>query len=87
MFTLAFWKASAERAVKTAAQAVALAIAGSTVGPANLFALDWEIIVGAAGFGAFTSVLTSLGSVAISDGSGPSLAPRAEIAANSSGVV
>jgi hypothetical protein len=85
LFTVAFWKAASERAIKTAAQSLLLCFGASDVGPANLFELDWQNLVGFGVFGAVTSILTSIVSVGISDGNGPSLAPAAEIAANSDG--
>jgi len=60
MFDLFFWRDSAERAVKTAAQAVILAI-GAAEG-FNLFALDWRNVLGVAAGGFVLSVLTSLAS-------------------------
>jgi hypothetical protein len=62
MFSILFWQNVLERAVKTAAQAAVLAAGG---GMANLFSLDWRILVGAAAGGALLSVLTSLGSEAL----------------------
>ena len=58
MFDLFFWRDSAERATKTAAQAVLLAI-GAAEG-FNLFALDWRNIAGVAIGGFVLSILTSL---------------------------
>lgn len=72
MFTKAFWKATAERAIKSAAQGAA-----AVWGVAQIASVDSVVNVGeAAGFGALfagvLSVLMSLGSVVVSDG-GPSL--------------
>lgn len=72
MFTLPFWKATVERAVKSAAQGAA-----AVWGIAQFTSIHDVVNVGeAAGLGAlFTgvlSVLMSLGSVVVSDG-GPSL--------------
>lgn len=58
MWEIQFWRNVLERAIKTAAQAALLAVGGSI---ANLFALDWAVLGGAAGGGALLSVLTSLG--------------------------
>lgn len=58
MFDLFFWRDSAERALKTAAQAVLLAI-GASEG-FNLFALDWRNALGVAVGGFVLSILTSL---------------------------
>lgn len=71
IFTRAFWKAAIERAVKTAAQTAIVA----GVGAAGFDALngDWKTIGGAALGGAILSVLTSVASDAITDGTGPSL--------------
>jgi len=85
MFSVAFWKASFERALKTTAQSVLLALGASDVGPANLFEADWQNLVGFAVSGAVLSVLSSIISVPLSDGNGPSLAPAAEIESNSGG--
>ncbi len=70
MFTsLAFWKATAERAVKTVAQsAVALITANAT----GLLDIDWVQLASVSGLAGLVSVLTSIGSGAITDGS-PSL--------------
>ena len=60
-----------ERAVKTAAQSVLLAIAGAT--GADLFALDWQTIGMAALGGALLSVLTSVVSLPFGPTGSPSL--------------
>lgn len=60
MLTVTFWKAAAERAIKTAAQSLLLAI-GAAQG-FDLFHLDWANALGAAAGGALLSVLTSIGS-------------------------
>ena len=57
MFTLAFWKAATERAVKTAAQTLVLLIGAGTVG---ITALNWPELLGLAGTAALLSVLTSV---------------------------
>ena len=73
MFTLAFWKATAERALKTFAQSL-LGVLSVAVGAATGFAgLDWGNVLQAAGVAALASVLTSLISAPVG-GSGPSLA-------------
>lgn len=58
MMTLNFCKNAAERAAKTAAQSVLLAI-GAAQG-FDLFALDWRNVAGAAIGGAILSLLTSI---------------------------
>ena len=71
IFTVAFWRAASERAIKSAAQG--LLVAG--VGAAGFDALhaDWHTL-GGFGLGmAAASVLTSVASDALTDGSGPSL--------------
>jgi hypothetical protein len=60
MWTLNFWKDVAERALKTAAQAVILGI-GLAEG-ANLFEMDWRAALGFAAGGAVLSFLTSVAS-------------------------
>lgn len=69
MFTKKFWKATAERAVKTAAQAAALALGADA---ANLLHANALVLLGAFGGGALLSVLTSLGSLAVGEPDSPS---------------
>lgn len=66
-----FWQQTAERAVKTGAQAVLLAI-GASEG-FSLFVLDWSIVAGAFLGGAFLSLVTSLASGQFGDTETPSL--------------
>lgn len=69
MFTVAFLKATAERAVKTFAQALAaLLVADGT----DLLATDWAGRLSVAGMAAVVSVLTSVASSQIG-GPGPSV--------------
>lgn len=69
MWTRAFWKATAERAVKTFAQsAAALALANGT----GLIDTDWIPLLSVSGMAALVSVLTSVGSD-VATGDGPSL--------------
>lgn len=64
-----FWKAATERAVKTFAQAeAALLIAGGT----GILETDWTTSLSVSGMAAVVSVLTSVGSDALTGG-GPSL--------------
>lgn len=63
MFTLAFWKAATERAVKTAAESVlATYFVGDVV--MNVLQADWANMAGIAGGGALLSYLFSLASAA-----------------------
>jgi hypothetical protein len=57
MFTPDFWNYSAERAIKTFAQA---AIAFLGAGSVGLFAIDWAALISVAGGAAFLSLLTSV---------------------------
>jgi hypothetical protein len=69
IWTSAFWKAAAERAVKTFAQAeAALLLAAGT----GILDTDWTISLSVSGMAGVISVLTSVGSDAAT-GSGPSL--------------
>jgi hypothetical protein len=70
MFTLAFWKAATERAVKTGAQAVLTVYVVGDVA-LNAFEADWGNMAGIGLGGAVVSYLTSLAS-GIKDGN-PSL--------------
>lgn len=69
MFTLVFWKAAAERSLKTFAQAAAALLVGNGTG---LLDTDWRSVLSVAGIAAVVSVLTSIGSDALT-GEGPSL--------------
>lgn len=75
MFTIVFWKAVAERALKTAGQAAALAIGSEFIDGTpmvNALAVDWVQVGGFALGGVVISVLTSVASHAVT-GVGPSL--------------
>ncbi|QHF24090.1 hypothetical protein GTU73_08755 [Rathayibacter sp. VKM Ac-2804] len=81
MFTLAFWIAASERALKSGAQFVVVTITtgliAGTVDNAdaqviNAFALDYPTLLGVFGGGILISYLTSVVSAPIS-GHGPSL--------------
>lgn len=71
MWTLAFWKAATERAVKTAAQAPLTAWLVGDVA-INALEIDWKTAGGLAAGGAIVSLLTSLASLGV-NGPGPSL--------------
>ena len=67
--TPAFWKATAERAVKTVAQsAVALITAQAT----GLLDVEWLALASISGLAGFVSVLTSIASSGVGN-DGPSL--------------
>lgn len=71
MFTRGFWKATAERSIKTFAQTLVLlwtADAGF-----NVLSVEWETAAGLGAGAALLSVLTSLASAGVGN-SGPSLA-------------
>lgn len=69
IWTLAFWKAAAERGIKTFAQtAAALLLANGT----GLIDTAWATVASVAGMAALVSLLTSIGSDALT-GDGPSL--------------
>lgn len=65
-----YWRAVAERAIKTAAQVAVLTIGGDVV---DAFDLDWKNIVGLALGGALLSILTSLASISLGGDHGPSI--------------
>ena len=70
MWTSRFWRQTAERAVKTAAQAGA---AFFVVGPTGVADVDWATVGGVAGAAAVASVLTSLASAPFGQPDSPSL--------------
>jgi hypothetical protein len=58
LFTAAFWKATAERAIRTFAQSLAaVLVAGAT----NLFDVDWPAALATAGLATLLAVLTAIG--------------------------
>lgn len=66
MFTLLFWKAAFERGVKTFAQALAALLVGEGVG---LLTIDWSGVLSVSGLAALVSVLTSIATGAVTNGS------------------
>lgn len=70
MWTKLFWEESAERAVKTAAQA---ALAFFIIGETAFHSLSWVEVAGAAAVGAIASLLTSLASSPFGPPDSPSL--------------
>jgi len=69
--SLQFLKALAERAVKTFAQSLLVALGAGTT---NLLDVGWKQALSVAGFTTFLSVLTSIGSARLSgDPDSPSL--------------
>ncbi len=70
MFTWRFWRETIERAIKSGAQAVILAL-GASEG-LDLFEMDLLLLLGAAGAGALLSVLTSLTTVGVGASGSPS---------------
>jgi hypothetical protein len=62
MWTGSFWKATAERAVRTFAQALAaVLVAGAT----NLLDVDWAAALGTAGLATVLAVLTAVGTAGV----------------------
>ncbi|NEB75346.1 holin [Streptomyces sp. SID14478] len=62
IWTVAFWKATAERAIRTFAQALAaLLVAGAT----NLLDVDWAAALGTAGLATVLAVLTAIGAAGV----------------------
>jgi hypothetical protein len=57
MFTLAFWRATAERAISTGAQAAILIIGADQF---NVVSVDWLTIAGFAAGGAALTVIKAL---------------------------
>ena len=70
MWQWRFWRETIERAVKSGAQAVILAL-GASEG-LDLFEMDLLLLLGAAGAGSVLSVLTSLTTISIGASNSPS---------------
>ena len=66
MFTKKFWKDAGERAVKTGAQSAVSVLGANATG---LLDADWLTVASVAGLAAVVSLLTSIGSGAVTDGS------------------
>ena len=58
IWSKAFWKGAAERAIKTVAQSTAAVIA---VGTTGLFDVEWPVVASIAGAAGLASILTSIG--------------------------
>ena len=58
LWTIAFWKGAAERAIKTAAQT---AVAFFVIGTTGLFEVEWISVLSVSGAAAVASLLTSIG--------------------------
>lgn len=69
MFTVMFWRQVLERCIKTFAQA----LGGMLAAAATLESVDWALALSGAGLAALLSVLTSIGSLAVSPAGSPSL--------------
>jgi hypothetical protein len=74
MTTAVFWKATAERAVKTFAQSAAALL---TANASGLLEVDWQQVASVAGLAAVLSLLTSVGSSRVGE-PGPSLVSTTE---------
>jgi Putative lactococcus lactis phage r1t holin len=72
MFSLYFWKAAAERAVKSFAQTL-VALLG--VGQVGLLDVDWLGALSIASMATLLSVLSSIGSAGFGESQDPSLVP------------
>ena len=57
MFTLAFWRATAERAISTAAQSALLILGADQI---NVVSVEWPVVVGFAAGGAALTVIKAL---------------------------
>lgn len=68
MWTITFWKAVAERAISTAAQAAL----GVLISVASVGAIDWRLVGSTVLIATLVSVLKNIAAAAITDGS-PSL--------------
>lgn len=72
MGTWKFWRQAIERAVKTAAQAIGMALVGDG---ANVLTLNWKVVAGAALTGAVLSLMTSIATAGIGESDSPSAVP------------
>ena len=75
MWTTQFWRAALERAIKSAAQGAIAAIGVAAIGVLDV---DWPGVIAAAGLMAILSLLTSIGSEAVTGSGSPSLTPETD---------
>ena len=73
MFTMAFWRAAAERAIKSGGQFALLVVTAGMVGigsdlVVDAWLLDYKTVLGAFGGGVLYSLLSSLATAAVTDG-------------------
>jgi len=73
--TTAFWRATAERALRTFAQALAALIGAGAV---NIIEIDWVANLGIAATAAVLSVLTSVAASGVGE-PGPSFGAEVEV--------
>lgn len=78
IWSLTFWKDTAERALKSFAQGVILALGGGAV---NVLTIDWLTLAGAGGGAALLSVLTSTVSAGVANKGTASMTSAVEPAA------
>ncbi len=78
IWSLTFWKDTAERALKSFAQGVILALGGGAV---NVLTIDWLTLAGAGGGAALLSVLTSIVSAGVANKGTASMSSAVEPAA------
>ncbi|MEV5610071.1 holin [Streptomyces sp. NPDC052225] len=62
IWTIGFWKATAERAIRTFAQALAAVLVAKAT---NLFEVDWPAALGTAGLATLLAVLTAVGTAGV----------------------
>lgn len=79
LFTRTFWADAIERAVKSLAQAVVIALGGNAV---DVWHVDWQTVTGVGLGGGVLSLLTSLASVGIASRGTASLTTAVEPAAD-----
>lgn len=65
-----FWRQAAERALKTAAQAIGLVLVGDG---ANVLSLDWGVVVSSALTGFVLSIVTSIATAPAGPADDPSM--------------
>lgn len=75
IWSLTFWKDTAERALKSFAQGLILALGGGAV---NVLTIDWLTLAGAGGGAALLSVLTSIVSAGVANKGTASLTSAVE---------
>lgn len=78
IWTVEFWKGTAERAIATAGQVFIALVVPLAVSGGSLFEVPWMQVIGVCGLAALLAVVKAVVANLASNGSGPSALPKVE---------